>query len=147
MGNILGKMRYIMQINKTGTYSSGTGARDLHGWDHHSFFPETERNTVRMMAQNPMSSASVKRVPRNSEERTVAEAGSRHPISVALTGPIYLTPSRNAENPPAVPISTMIAIMPHAVRSSPSGMTHALEARKRTAPPVSMPQPVTGRLL
>ena len=74
------------------------------------FSPETERNTVRMMAQNPMSSVGVKRVPRNSEERTVAEAGSRHPISVALTGPIYLTPSRNAENPPAVPISTMIAI-------------------------------------
>lgn len=79
-------------------------------------------------------------------ENTMEDTGSRHPISVDFTGPMYCTLSRKTEKPTAVPLRTMTAITIHAVRSNAAGTFHAFVKRKSTSPPISMPQPVMVRL-
>ena len=70
-------------------------------------------------------------------ENTMEDTGSRHPISVDFTGPMYCTLSM---------IRTMTAITIHAVRSNTAGTFHAFVKRKSTSPPISMPQPVMLKL-
>ena len=77
-------------------------------------FVDTERNTVPTTNPKPISSITVNLVPSSKAERSVADAGSRQPSNVDFTGPIYFTLSRNTENPTAVPIITMPAMMIHA---------------------------------
>ena len=72
------------------------------------FFP-TDKNTVAIIAQKPINSLAPKDVFSIAAERTVAEAGSRQPIKVALTGPIYFTPERKREKDNAVPINIITA--------------------------------------
>lgn len=108
--------------------------------------PVTDKNTVRIIKQNPLSSGREKRVPRNRAESAVAEAGSRQPMRVAFTGPMSLTPSRKAEKPRAVPIKTIAAIKSQAVPSRFSGNIQAFVTTASTRPPMSIPQPVTVRL-
>ena len=79
----------------------------------------------------PISSIAVNFVPSSKAERRVADAGSRQPSSVDFTGPIYFTLSRNTENPTAVPIITMTAMMIHAGRSRFVGKIHACQTSLR----------------
>ena len=108
-------------------------------------FVDTERNTVPTTNPKPISSITVNLVPSSKAERSVADAGSRQPSSVDFTGPIYFTLSRNMENPTAVPIITMTAMMIHAGRSRFVGKIHAFVIRKSTLPPISIPHPVIVR--
>lgn len=83
-------------------------------------------------------------MPKNIEASRVAEAGSRHPIKVALTGPICFTPSRKAEKPPAVPTIIITAIISQAIKSRSFGIIQALVIIDMTRPPISIPHPVTS---
>ena len=98
-------------------------------------FVDTERNTVPTTNPKPISSITVNLVPSSKAERSVADAGSRQPSSVDFTGPIYFTLSRNMENPTAVPIITMTAMMIHAGRSRFVGKIRCLCDQKKYASP------------
>ena len=98
------------------------------------------------MRAKPASSAAPKRVWSQSAESMAAVAGSRQPMSVARSGPMYLTPRRKIEKPPAVPTRTMTAISAKALASRPSGRSQTRSAIPGAAPPMSIPQPVMSAL-
>ena len=106
----------------------------------------TDKKTVKSIQKKPVNSTNENLIPKNIAASKVAEAGSRHPIKVALTGPICFTPSRKMEKPPAVPTTIIIDIINHAMKSRSFGIIQALVIMDITRPPMSMPQPVTSML-
>ena len=95
------------------------------------------------MHKKPANSTKENLIPKNMEASRVAEAGSKQPIRVALTGPICFTPSRKTEKPRAVPITIIMAIISQAMKSRSWGKIQALVKIDMRMPPRSMPQPVT----
>lgn len=95
------------------------------------------------MQKKPANSTKENFIPKNMEASRVAEAGSKHPIRVALTGPICFTPSRKTEKARAVPIIIIMAIISQAKKSRSLGKIQALVKIDIRIPPNNMPQPVT----
>lgn len=95
------------------------------------------------MQKKPANSTKENLIPKNMEASRVAEAGSKQPIRVVLTGLICFTPSRKTEKPSAVPITIIIVIIRQAMKSRSLGKIQALVKIDMRMPPRSMPQPVT----
>ena len=89
------------------------------------------------MQKKPANSTKENLIPKNMEASRVAEAGSKQPIRVVLTGLICFTPSRKTEKPSAVPITIIIVIIRQAMKSRSLVKIQALVKIDMRMPPRS----------